>query len=252
MRILTIANSKGGSSKTTMTVCLASEFAERGLRVLVVDLDPQGSATRWLGAAEAPCGLVELSEGTVRVADLVRHWREGGLDVIPTSPSLVADGQRSDFDTGLAIIRGFARLPDYWDLVLVDTPPGTGYLALAPLVASDDVVVPAEARALALTGVASVMSTIQRAKRNVNRKLRLVGIVPSRVNATTHSHQVVARLRAEYGDAVLDHVVRESIRVAEAPALRVPIAAYAPWAPTTVDFRDVAGELLERIGPLEP
>ena len=252
MRIVTVANSKGGSTKTTMTVGLAAAFAERGLRILVVDLDPQGSATRWLGWNEAPAGLVEFSDGGLRVTQLLRRWGAGRIDLIPTSPSLVADGQRSDFDTGMAIIRGFARLPDYWDLVLVDTPAGTGYLSLAPIVASDDVVIPAEARALALVGVANIVSSVERAKRNVNRHLRLVGIVPSRVNTTTHAYHVVARLRAEYGELVLDNVLRESIRVAEAPALRVPITAYAPSSPGAIDIGAVAEELLGRLGPLEP
>ncbi len=252
MRIVTVANSKGGSSKTTMTVGLAAAFAECGLRVLVVDLDPQGSATRWLGSAEAPTGLVEFSDGGIRVTQLLRRWGAGRTDLIPTSQSLVADGRRSGFDIGMAIIRAFARLPDYWDVVLVDTPAGTDYLSLAPLVASDDVVVPAEARALALVGVANVVASVERAKRNVNRRLRLVGIVASRVNATTHASHVLERLRAEYGQLVLDNVVRESIRVAEAPALQVPITAYAPSSGGAADIRAVAQELLVRLGDLEP
>ena len=142
MRTIALSNNKGGSGKTTTTVSLAAAFAERGLRVLVVDLDPQGSATDWLGGRESPIGLVEFSAGGIRVSELVVGSTAPGVDLIPTSPSLVPSGEKGRDETGLAIVRGFARLPDYWDLILVDTPPTLGYLSLAPLVSGDQVVDP--------------------------------------------------------------------------------------------------------------
>ncbi len=248
MRTITLSNNKGGSAKTTTTVCLASAFAESGLHVLVVDLDPQGSATFWLGGRESPVGLVALSEGGVRVAQIMRTSSAPGVDLIPTSPSLVPSGERSLNDTGLAIVRGLARLPDYWDIILVDTPPAVGYLSLAPLVASDHVVIPVEAHALALPGVASVLASIQRAKEQVNTRIDVLGIVACRVNATLHTREVLAQLRATFGATVLEHSVRETIRLAEAPALRMPITQYAPWSQAANDYRAVARELLARMG----
>jgi chromosome partitioning protein len=196
MRTITFSNNKGGSAKTTTAVSLASAFAEGGMRVLVVDLDPQGSATFWLGGHESHLGLVEFSEGGVRVAQLVQTSSAPGVDLIPASPSLVPSGEKSLNDTGLALVRGFARLPDYWDLVLVDTPPTVGYLSLAPLVASDHVVIPVEAHALAMQGVATVMASVQRAQEQVNPRLSLLGIVACRVNVTLHTRDVLAQLRA--------------------------------------------------------
>jgi chromosome partitioning protein len=248
MRVVTLSNNKGGSAKTTTTVSLAAAFAERGLRVLVIDLDPQGSATLWLGGYEAEVGLVAFSQGGIRVAELVHSSSTPGVDLIPTSPSLVPSGEDSLNDTGMAIVRGFARLPDYWDLVLVDTPPTVGYLSLAPLVASDHVVIPVEAHALALPGVASVVASIERARAQINRRLDVLGIVACRVNATLHTREVLAQLRATFGDRVLDRTVRETIRLAEAPALRMPITRYAPWSPAAHDYRAVADELFDRMG----
>ena len=249
MRTITLSNNKGGSGKTTTTVSLASAFAERGLRVLVVDLDPQGSATEWLGGHEARTGLVEFSAGGIRVSRLVVETGHG-IDLIPASPSLVPSGEMQEKDTGLAIVRALARLPDYWDLVLVDTPPTLGYLSLAPLVGSDHVVIPVEAHALALPGVASVSASIERARLQVNPGLRLLGIVACRVNASSHTRAVVAQLRARFGLVVLEHTVREAIRIAEAPAFRLPITAYAPMSPVANDYRAVAVELLNRMGDL--
>ena len=248
MRTITFSNNKGGSAKTTTTVSLGSAFAESGLRVLVIDLDPQGSATLWLGGRESTVGLVEFSEGGVRVAQLVQPSSMSGVDLIPSSLSLVPSGEKSLNDTGLALVRGLARLPDYWDVVLVDTPPTVGYLSLAPLVASDHVVIPVEAHALALPGTASVVTSIQRAREQVNKRIDLLGIVACRVNATLHAREVLAQLRASFGSVVLDQTVRETIRLAEASALRLSITRYAPWSPAAEDYRAVAKELLARMG----
>ena len=250
MRIITLSNNKGGSGKTTTTVSLAAAFAEQGLTVLVIDLDPQGSATRWLGQEEAPAGLVEFSRGGLRVADLVVGTSASGVDLIPASASLVAQDEDGETDTGMAIVRSFARLPDYWDLILIDTPPVVGYLSLAPLVASDHVVIPIETHALALSGLVSVVESVQRARQRVNRQLNVLAILPCRVNATLHAREIVDRLRQEFGDVVLRSQIRESIRVAEAPAFRLPITRYAPTSGNAEDHRAAAAEILVRLGDL--
>jgi chromosome partitioning protein len=251
MQMITLSNNKGGSGKTTTTVSLAAAFAEHGLRVLVIDLDPQGSATDWLGSYESPIGLVEFSAGGIRVSELVKTSTTRGVDLIPTSPGLVPSIKENENHTGLAIVRALNRLPNYWDLILVDTPPTLGYLSLAPLVASDHIVIPVEAHALAMPGVASVINSMERARRQVNTEVRLLGIVACRVNATVHTREVVARLRAEFGAVVLEHAVREAIRIAEAPAFQLPITQYSPTSPVADDYRAVATELLDRLGDLD-
>jgi len=250
MRRIALSNNKGGSGKTTTTVSLAAAFAERGLRVLVVDLDPQGSATQWLGGRESPNGLVEFSTGAVPLSQMIVKSTAPGIDLIPTSPSLVPSGESGRNETGFAIVRGFVRLPEYWDLLLVDTPPTLGYLSLAPLVACDRVVIPVEPHALGLPGVASVIASIERARQRINPKLEPLGIVACRVDATSHTRKVVERLRSQFGAVVLDHTVREAIQIAEAPGARLPITHYAPKSAIADDYRAVAGELLDRLGDL--
>jgi chromosome partitioning protein len=250
MRRIALSNNKGGSGKTTTTVNLAAAFAERGLRVLVVDLDPQGSSTEWLGGGEASIGLVEFSAGGVPLSRLVVRSTAAGVDLIPASPSLVPSGETDRNETGYAIVRGFVRLPDYWDLILVDTPPTMDYLSLAPLVACDRVVIPVEPHALGLTGVASVIGSIDRARERINGRLELLGIVACRVDATTHTREIVGQLRSRFGEAVLEHVAREAVQIAEAPAARLPITQYAPKSRVAGDYRAIAAELLERLGDL--
>ena len=174
-----------------------------------------------------------------------------GIHLVSASPSLVPSGEDSRNETGLAIIRAFVRLPRDWDIVLVDTPPALGYLSLAPLVASDRIVVPVEPHALSLPGVASVMASIDRARQHVNPHVGLLGIVACRVTPSLHAREVIARLRDRFGDVVLQESVRDSIQIAEAPGLRLPITTYAPTSPVAGDYRAVAGELLDRLGSLE-
>jgi chromosome partitioning protein len=250
MRRIALSNHKGGSGKTTTTVSLASAFAEQGLRILVVDLDPQGSATDWLGGTESSIGLVEFSAGGVPLSTLVMKSTAPGVDLIPASQSLVPPGESGRNETGFALVRAFARLPDYWDIVLVDTPATLGYLSLAPLVTCDRVVIPVEPHALGLSGVASVIASIDRARLHVNPRLEILGIVATRVHASTHTREVVARLRSQFGAVVLEHTVREAIQIAEAPGARLPITRYAPTSPVAGDCRAVATEILGRLGDL--
>lgn len=247
---LAVLNSKGGVGKTSICSNVAGLLAAADYRVLVVDLDPQGSTTEWLGGSESPTGLVEFSAGGVPIAKLASGSTIAGVDLVPTSRSLVPPGETSPNETGLAIVRAFARLPDYWDIVLIDPPPALGYLSLAPLAACDHVIIPVEAHALALPGVASVVASIERARLHVNRRLELLGIVACRVNATSHSNEIVARLRSQFGAAVLKATVRDAIQIAEAPALRLPITQYAPTSAVAADYRAVAAELLDRLGDL--
>jgi chromosome partitioning protein len=250
MRILAVSNHKGGSGKTTTAVSLAPAFAERGFRVLVVDLDPQGSATDWLAACQASIGLVDFSRGGLRTSDIVVRSTTSGVDLIPASASLVPPIDNATLDTGLAIVRGFARLPDHWDFVLIDTPPSPNYLSLAALAAADAVAIPVTAQAMALPGMASVIESIDRARRQVNRRLDLLGILLCRVTATRHTREVIAKLRAELGPAVLAQSVRETHHISEAFAARQPITVYAPTSPVANDYREVAADMLDRLGDL--
>lgn len=244
---ITLSNNKGGSAKTTTTVSLAAAFAETGRRVLVVDLDPQASATHWLGGHESGIGLAELAGGGIRVGQLVQRSSAPGVDLIASGPSLVPSGSSSPNDVGLMLVRGFARLPDYWDIVLVDTPPTVGHLSLAPLVGSDHVLIPVEAHALAIPGVASVIASVERARERVNPRLQLLGIVVCRVDSTDHARSVLAHLRARFGRVVLDRTIREASQLAEAPARRLPITRFAPTSAAAEDYRAIALECLGRM-----
>ena len=139
------------------------------------------------------------------------------------------------------------QLPAIWDVVLVDCPPTLGYLAVAPLAACQGMLVPVEAHVMALAGLASLMSMMERVRGRLNAGLEIDGILCCRVNRTTHSRLVVERVRESYPGLAMRTQIRESIRLAEAPGFRLPISRYARGSTGDEDYRAAAGELLERL-----
>jgi len=246
LKIIAVTNHKGGSAKTTTTVNLAAALAEFGHRVLVIDLDPQGSATQWLGLplGDRPVLDAYLVRGDVTA--VITATTAPGVDLVPASYYLVAADRRQETAIALGIIRALERLPAMWDYVLIDCPPSHSPLALAPLGVAPWVLVPVEARVLALSGIASLVGTMDSVRERLNPNLTLAGVIASRVNRTRHAREVVERLRERFGTLVFDAVVRETISMAEAPSFQLPITRYAPDGPGAEDFRAVARELLDR------
>ena len=246
MHTIVITNYKGGSAKTTSTVSLAAALGERGFRVLVIDVDPQASATHWLGVDDPGRRLLDAYVGRRAVLDLVQPTSAPLVDLVPASQWLVATDRHHETDIALGIVRSIQRLPEEWDFVLVDCPPSQGYLAIAPLSACRHVLVPVEAHLLAVPGVEALLSTMAQVRERVNPALALDGILACRVNRTRHTRGVVDQLRERYPSHVLSTVVRENISLAEAPAWQLPITRYAPASAGAEDYRSVVSDLLER------
>jgi chromosome partitioning protein len=253
MRTIAIGNPKGGSAKTTTTVNLGAAIAAQGWRVLVIDIDPQGAASSWLGATDADRNLYRAISGGVDLAELVHETTAPGVQVIPSSPMLIAISSRQEAALAIGFTRAMDRLPPTWDVVLIDCPPTLGYLAVAPLAVSNGVFIPVVAHALALAGLTNMVALTERVRERMNPGLEIVGILGCRMNGTAHSRRVVEQIRESYPDLLLGTQVRESIRLAEAPEFRVPISAYAPGGTADADYRSVAHELMERLeGPVPP
>jgi chromosome partitioning protein len=247
MRTIAITNHKGGSAKTTTAVNLGAALAEQGRRVLIIDMDPQGSATSWLGVQNAHYNVARAIRGDADLAELVHETTAEGVQLVPSSPTLIANASLQESDVALGFMRAMDRLPSVWDLVLVDCPPTLGYLAVAPLAACQGVLIPVEAHVLALAGLASLMTMTERVRSRLNPGLRIEGILACRINATTHSRLVVERIGESYPGLFMHTQVRESIRLAEAPGFHLPISRYAPASTGDEDYRAAADELVQRI-----
>lgn len=247
MRTIAMINRKGGCGKTATTVNLAGALGESGRRTLVIDLDPQGSASSWIGPG--PTDGRELFEtflGTQSLIDLAQRSRAAGVDIVPASSWLVTAERTLQVDLALGAIRALERLPEAWDFVLIDCPPTLGYLASAALCGSREAVLPLQPHGLDASGIEPVLEEMTRIRQQLNPGLILTGIVAGRVSRTNHARDVIAELRETYDGDLFEATIRDSIRVPEAAAAGIPVTAYVPDANVTADVRAVAEELVAR------
>lgn len=252
MRTIAVVNRKGGSGKTTTAVSLAAALAERGLPVLLIDLDPQGSASAWLGHdTEDRRGLDNLVE-TREIGSIVVKTKVAGLDLVPSSPRLQTAERTMKGELGVGVLRAIQRLSKDWAFVIIDCPPSLSYLSVGALMAVQEVVIPVEAHSIALSGVAAVVREIGRIQSSLNPILGNPLIVACRVNRTVHARNVIEELDRTYGYLLARASIHESIRLAEAEAARQPITEFAPESGACVDYRLLAEELLEREALPEP
>ena len=154
LQTIAITNQKGGSGKTTTAVNVAAALGEQGHRVLLLDLDPQASASAWLGCTSADRGLLEVFTDNVHLTDLARHTNVSNVDIIPASTWLVGVDKAVATEVGSETLlrQAFAQLEEGWEYVLVDCPPTLGFLSVAALVACQGILVPVETRVMALVG----------------------------------------------------------------------------------------------------
>jgi chromosome partitioning protein len=250
MRTLAIINQKGGSGKTTTTVNLAAALGDRGKRVLVLDLDPQASTTAWFGVSDGGKGLLDVFADNAELVDLVQSSSALGVDLVPSSTWLAGVEKVLAGEVGSESVlrRKLKKLPkDRWDYLLMDCPPSLGLLAINALAAAKEIVIPVEAHVMALGGVAQIIKTAEVVRERLNDDLELTGIVACRVDGRTrHTQEVVEQLRARFGKLVYKTIIRENIRLAEAPSYAQPITIYDPRSYGAEDYRDLAAEVVKQ------
>lgn len=249
--VVAVANQKGGVAKTTTAATLGAAWSESGSRVLLVDLDPQASLTFSLG--HDPEGIttsihqVLLGEATARAAILAT---EDGPDLLPATIELALAEQLLLTRTGRERVLKTALKPVLrsYDVVVLDCPPTLGILTTMALTAADGVLIPLQCETLSHRGVGQLLDTIHDVKKITNRRLKVLGVLPTLFDArTTHSRAVLDRIGEDYGVVVLEPPIPKSVRFAEAPAHGRTILHTGPATKGAAAYREVARRLLDSL-----
>jgi len=258
-RVMAIANQKGGVGKTTTAVNLGACLAELGYRVLVCDLDPQANATTGLGldprglAERGAASMYDVLLNDVPLEDCLEPSAVRHLFVAPATLDLA--GAEIElvpaFSRELRLRRALEGVPGTFDYVFIDCPPSLGLLTVNGLAAASEVLVPIQCEYLALEGLGQLLHNVQLVQRQLNPPLEVSTIVMVMFDARTKlAEQVVAEVRAHFGDAVCRVVVPRAVRLSEAPSFGQPIIAFDPTSRGAVAYRELALEVSG--GPARP
>jgi chromosome partitioning protein len=259
-RVFAVANQKGGVGKTTTTVNMAAALAQHGLRVLVVDLDPQGNASTALGIEhpEGSPGAYEAVVEGVPLAELVQNSRDvRRLRCVPATidlagaeielVSLVARESRLRKSVA-AFLHGTADDPERPDYVFIDCPPSLGLLTVNALVAADEMLIPIQCEYYALEGLGQLLRNIELIRSHLNPGLTVSSILLTMHDARTRlSAGVAAEVREHFGDTVLATAIPRSVRVSEAPSYQQTVMTYDPTSPGALSYLEAARELARRL-----
>jgi chromosome partitioning protein len=245
-KVIAFANQKGGVAKTTTTLNLAVAFAEKGHRVLCVDMDPQGNLTMSQGidpdALET--SMYDVLVHHVSIREVIRR-RE--IDVACASIDLA--GAEIAMSTQIGRERSLQKalrpVREDYDVVCIDTPPSLGLLTINALTAADKVIVPVQCEYLSMRGLIQLQNTLEMIRENLNPDVEIEGILPTLMDTRTiHAKEAIQILEENFGDRVFASRIRKTIRFAEAPVKGMSVLKYDPDGIAAQSYRDLAKEVL--------
>ena len=250
-RVIAVANQKGGVGKTTTAINLSACLAEKGQKVLAIDMDPQGNMTSGLGIDkdEVEKNIYDLMIGQVGVEEVLQKEAIENLDIIPTSIDLsAAEIELIGVDDKEFIIRNaIAPIKDNYEYIIIDCPPSLSMLTINAMTTADSVLVPIQCEYYALEGLSQLIHTVELVKERLNPILEIEGVVFTMYDARTNlSLQVVENVKENLQQNIYKTIIPRNIRLAEAPSYGMPINLYDPKSAGASAYQRLADEVMNR------
>ena len=250
-KAIAIFNQKGGVGKTTTNINLGACLAQKGKKVLMVDIDPQGNTTSGIGIRKRTLKntLYDVLIDDVDINKVILPTKTENLFILPASVDLAGaeveltsmEGRERRLKKAIDAVR------DDYDYILVDCPPSLGILTINSLTAVDSVLIPIQCEFYALEGVSQLISTVELVKKNMNPGLYIEGVILSMFDGRTNlSAQVVDEVKKFFGDAMYNTIIPRNVRLAEAPSFGESIITYDPSAPGAKAYLEFTREFLDR------
>ena len=246
-QVIAFANQKGGVAKTTTTLNLGVAFKERGLRVLCIDLDPQGNLTmsQGLNPDSIERSMFDVLVHRLPIEEVIHHCE---VDVAVSSIDLAGAelALSSQIGRERALQKALEPVRGKYDYILMDTPPSLGLLTINAFVAATGVIVPVQTEYLSLRGLVQLENTLQMVRENLNPNVSIVGILATMYDKRlTHSREADEMLRENFGPLVYQTRIRKTVRYAEAPVKGLSVLSYEPSGEAAQLYRDLAKEVLD-------
>lgn len=254
-KIFCVANQKGGVGKTTTAVNLAASLAALDQRVLLIDLDPQGNATMGSGIDKSACKntVYEVLVDGVTLRDARTRSEAVNYDILPANRELAgAEVELVGIDNREHVLRAaLADVIEDYDFVLIDCPPALSLLTLNGLCAADGVVIPMQCEYFALEGLSDLVNTIKQVHANLNRDLKVIGLLRVMFDPRiTLQQQVSDQLKEHFGGKVFDVVIPRNVRLAEAPSYGLPGVVFDKSSRGAQAYMQFGTEMMERVRAL--
>lgn len=245
--IISINNQKGGIGKTTTVQSIGAGLSQRGFKVLLIDLDPQGNLTYSTGADGQGITIYEVMKGSTTLSEGIQHLEN--FDIIPAN--ILLSGADIEFTfTGREHLlkEAIGSLKNPYDFILIDTPPSLGILTVNALTVSDKVIIPLTADIFSLQGLGQLHNTINRVRKYSNPNLQVEGLLLTKFNDRTilnrEIRENIEKTAKEFNSKLFTAAIRESISMREAQAYQTDIFKYAPGSNPAKDYEELINELI--------